>query len=187
MIVRELDRNKKMTNERKEPKKYVLTTFINGQWLPLNDEDFERLEKECPEVAKIIKNPTELENLKIPEIPDEVQIYDHWEKPAKRIINNLWKHEGAWLFHFPVDVKAWKIEDYHTIVKSPMDFTTIKLKLSNNDYKTVDEYVADVHQVFANCILYNGESNQYSQVARKMTKEFEAQYATLNMDYYKNN
>jgi hypothetical protein len=176
---------KRPTNERKEPKKYVLTVFKNGHWLPLAEEDFEALEKECPEVAKIIKDPTELDKLEIPDIPDDVPIYDHWEKPAKRIINNLWKHESAWLFHFPVDTKAWGIEDYDKIVKIPMDFTTIKCKLSNNEYTKVDEFVGDVHQVFDNCILYNGESNQYSMVAKKMRKEFESQFSNLSMDFYK--
>jgi len=189
-ITRKNDRKKpgikkKPTNERKEPKKYVLTTFVNGSWLPLSDEDYERLEKECPEVAKIIRDPSELEKLEIPEIADDVPIYDHWEKPAKRIINNLWKHESAWLFHSPVDVKAWGIEDYYTIVKDPMDFTTIKGKLSNNEYKSLDDFVTDVHKVFDNCILYNGESNQYSMVAKKMRKEFETQYNNLSMDFYK--
>jgi len=113
---KELAKNKKIPNERKEPKRYVLTTFVDGQWLPLSDEDFLRLEKECPEVAKIVKNPTLLEKIELPDVSDEVQIYDHWEKPAKRIISNLWKHEGAWLFHSPVDVKAWRIEDYYTII-----------------------------------------------------------------------
>lgn len=177
---------KKIPNERKEPKKYVLTNFVDGQWLPLSEEDdFLKLERECPEVANIIKNPTLLENLEIPEVPEEAPIYDHWEKPAKRIINNLWKQEGAWLFHFPVDVKAWKIEDYYTIIKDPMDFTTIKGKLSNNEYKSVDEFVVDVNKVFNNCIIYNGESNQYSQTAKKMRKEFESQYNSLCMDFYK--
>lgn len=176
---------KKPANERKEPKKYVLTVFKNGHWLPLCDEDFEALEKECPEVSQIIKDPQHLEKLEIPDIPEDIPIYDHWEKPAKRIINNLWKHESAWLFHFPVDVKAWGIEDYYNIVTKPMDFTTIKCKLSNNEYKMVDEFVQDVHQVFDNCILYNGEANQYSLVAKKMRKEFESQFKGLSMDFYK--
>lgn len=163
----------------------MLTTFVNGQWLPLSDEDFQRLEKECPEVAKIIKDPSELEKIEIPEVSEDTPIYDHWEKAAKRIINNLWKQEGAWLFHYPVDVKAWKIEDYYTIVKDPMDFTTIKSKLSNNEYKSVAEFVTDVNKVFDNCILYNGEANQYSQIAKKMRREFESQYNSLSMDYYK--
>mmetsp|Transcript_25034 Transcript_25034/g.28763 ORF Transcript_25034/g.28763 Transcript_25034/m.28763 type:complete len:169 (+) Transcript_25034:1185-1691(+) len=168
-----------MPNERKEPKKYVITIFVDGQWLPLSDEDFQRLEKECPKVASIIKDPTKLDTLELPEVAEDAPIYDHWEKPAKRIINHLWKQEGAWLFHFPVDVKAWKIEDYYTIIKSPMDFTTIKGKLSNNEYKNVGEFVKDVNQVFDNCILYNGEVNQYSQIAKKMRREFENQYNAL--------
>lgn len=176
---------KKPSNDRKEPKKYVLTTFVNGNWIPLTDEDFQRLEKECPEVAQIIKDPSKLEDVKIPDVPEDVPIYDHWEKAAKRIINNLWKQESAWLFHYPVDVKAWKIEDYYTIVKDPMDFNTIKGKLSNNQYTSVDEFVLDVYKVFDNCILYNGESNQYSQVAKKMRKEFDSQYNSLAMDFYK--
>lgn len=167
---------KKPTNEKKERKKYVLTTFVNGQWLPLTDEDFLKLEKECPEISKILKDPTELDKLEIPEIPDDVPIYDHWEKPAKRIISNLWKHESAWLFQYPVDTKAWGIEDYYNIIKDPMDFTTIKCKLSNNEYKCADEFVTDIHKIFNNCIIYNGESNQYSMVAKKMRKEFEAQF-----------
>lgn len=168
---------KKPANDRKEPKKYVLTVFKNGQWLPLTDEDFAQLEKECPEVARIIKDPVALDSLEVPEIPDDVPIYDHWEKPAKKIIATLWKHDMAWLFHYPVDTKAWGIEDYYNIVKKPMDFTTIKFKLSNNGYKKVEEFITDVNQVFENCILYNGESNQYSLVAKKMRKEFETLYS----------
>ena len=176
---------KKPSNSRKEPKKYVLTTFVNGQWLPLTEEDFKKLEEQCPQVAQIIKDPSQLEKLEIPEVPEEAPIYDHWEKPAKRIIQTLWRQEGAWLFHYPVDVKAWKIEDYYTIVKDPMDFTTIKMKLTNNEYKDVDEFEIDVHKVFNNCILYNGESNQYSQFAKKIRQEFENQLKALHMDYYK--
>jgi hypothetical protein len=177
---------KKPTNSRKEPKKYVLTIFVNGQWLPLSEDDFIRLEQECPEVARIIKDPSQLETLDVPEVEEDVAIYDHWEKPAKRIINTLWKQEGAWLFHYAVDVKAWKIEDYYNIVTDPMDFTTIKAKLSNNEYKSVDDFEVDVHKVFNNCILYNGEANQYSLIAKKMRKEFESQLQQLSMDYYKN-
>lgn len=176
---------KKNRNDKREPRKYVLTTFVNGQWLPLSDDDFQRLETECPEVANIIKDRSQLDNIPVPDVPDDVTIYDHWEKPAKRIMNNLWKQESAWLFHYPVDVKAWRIEDYYTIVKIPMDFSTIKCKLSNNEYKSIPEFVMDVNQVFDNCILYNGEANQYSIVANKMRREFMSQYNALCIDYYK--
>ncbi len=169
----------------KSQNKYVLTRFVNNQWLPLSEEDFKKLEEECPEVAKIIKDPSQLEKLEIPNIPEDTPIYDHWEKPAMRIIGNLWKQEGAWLFHFPVDVKAWKIEDYYKIITDPMDFTSIKCKLKDNSYKKVEDFEADVHKVFDNCIKYNGETNQYSLISKKMRKEFESQMKTFSMDYYK--
>ena len=177
---------KKPTSERKEPKKYVLTVFKNGTWLPLNEADFEMLEKkECPEVAKYIKNPELINELEIPEIHDEAAIYDHWEKPAKRIVSHLWKQEGAWLFQYPVDTAAWGIEDYYTIIKTPMDLTTIKSKLMNNQYKFVQEFIDDINLIFSNCIRYNGETNQYSLTAKKIKKEFETLCTNLSMDFYK--
>mmetsp|Transcript_15401 Transcript_15401/g.17109 ORF Transcript_15401/g.17109 Transcript_15401/m.17109 type:complete len:203 (-) Transcript_15401:58-666(-) len=181
---KKVQKPKRPSNSRKEPKKYVLTRFVNGQWLPLSEEDFKTLENECPEVARIIKDPSQLEQLEIPDIPEDTQIYDHWEKPAKRIIQHLWKQEGAWLFHYPVDVKAWKIEDYYTIITDPMDFTTIKCKLQENQYTNVEEFEIDLHKIFDNCIKYNGEINQYSQIARKMRKDFESQMKGFSMDFY---
>ena len=42
-----------------------------------------------------------------------------------------------------------------------MDFTTIKEKLKAFKYKNLQEFLDDVLLVFNNCILYNGEQNQY--------------------------
>jgi len=125
-----------------------------------------------PQVANVLRDPSTVNQLSIPSVPDHVPIYDHWEKAAKRIILNLWKAENAWIFHYPVDAKAWNIEDYYDIVKNPMDFTTIKEKLSNFDYTNLDEFKNDVNLVFDNCILYNGE-NDYGNSAHKMRSEFE--------------
>lgn len=56
-------------------------------------------------------------------------------------MTHLWKQEGGWLIHYSVDVKDWRIENYYTIVKTQMDFTIFKYKLSNNKYKFVVEFV----------------------------------------------
>ena len=65
-----------------------------------------------------------------------------------------------------------------------MDFTTIKEKLKAFKYKNLQEFLDDVLLVFNNCILYNGEQNQYGQAAIKLKLEYEKQYELLNMDYY---
>ena len=80
-----------------------------------------------------------------------------------RILNYLFKREGSWIFHNPVDPVAWKIEDYFEIVKHPMDFSTIRNKLKRTDpalyYNTVEEFCSDVRLTLENCILYNGVSH----------------------------
>ena len=42
--------------------------------------------------------------------------------------------EDGWLFKDPVDPVALAIPDYFSIVKFPMDFTTIKAKLTSGAY-----------------------------------------------------
>jgi len=42
-----------------------------------------------------------------------------------------------------------------------MDFSLIKDKLKGFRYKGLQEFLDDVLLVFSNCILYNGEQNQY--------------------------
>lgn len=117
-------------------------------------------------------------------MPESVQIYDHWEKAAKRLITNLWKVDGAAIFHTKVDWEAWNLLDYPTIIKNPIDFSIIKDKLASYKYKNIQEFCDDVSLVFNNCILYNGETNPYGQVAARLKLEFEKQYETLNFDYY---
>ena len=134
-------------------------------------------------MAAVLKDPSTVDQLQVPSVPDHIPIYDHWEKAAKRIILTLWKTENAWIFHYPVDAKAWSIEDYYDIVKNPMDFTTIKEKLNNSAYQNLAEFKKDAHLVFDNCILYNGE-NDYGSSANKMRTEFEKQCELLQMDFY---
>jgi hypothetical protein len=53
-----------------------------------------------------------------------------------------------------------------------MDFGTIKEKLKQHQYDNMQHFLEDVELVFKNCILYNGEASQVSQ----MCKEVEAEY-----------
>jgi len=48
------------------------------------------------------------------------------------------------LFHKPVDAESLGLVDYHQVIKNPMDFGTIKMKLSNNDYEKLEEFLKDM-------------------------------------------
>lgn len=47
----------------------------------------------------------------------------------------MWKVKGCHIFHAPVDMEKYGITDYYTIVKIPMDFGTIKIKMNTYQYK----------------------------------------------------
>jgi histone acetyltransferase len=43
-------------------------------------------------------------------------------------------------------------------------------KLDNNHYASVDDFVSDARLMFANCRQYNGEKNQYANLANKLER-----------------
>jgi len=51
-------------------------------------------------------------------------------------------------FQTPVDAVKLNIPDYHTIIKNPMDFGTIKKRLDNNYYWSAKECIKDFNTVF---------------------------------------
>ncbi len=50
-------------------------------------------------------------------------------KNAKKIMTNMLKFKGSYIFQSPVDPIKLGIEDYFNIIKNPMDFGTIKVIL----------------------------------------------------------
>jgi hypothetical protein len=76
-------------NERKIPKRYQLTVLKNGQYEPLTDEEFQKFKVENPNLAKYFDSPDPniIEYLDVLEVPEHVQIYDCWDKAAKRLMN----------------------------------------------------------------------------------------------------
>lgn len=163
----EPEQPKHKQNERKIPRRYLLTVMREGGYYePLTDDEFERFKTENPDVAKYFldtpdgSNPiAPISDLKIPEVNESAPIYDHWEKAAQRMLMTLSRNSQAWIFQEPVNVEALDIPDYLTIVKKPMDFGTIKTKIKEQKYANISEFMEDMELVFYNCKLYNGEHN----------------------------
>jgi hypothetical protein len=53
-----------------------------------------------------------------------------------------------------------QVEDYHEIIKHPMDFGTVKHKLNMLEYRTNNEVLSDALLVFENCYTYNKEDTE---------------------------
>ncbi|XP_053104929.1 bromodomain testis-specific protein isoform X2 [Hemicordylus capensis] len=85
----------------------------------------------------------------------------------------------AWPFYNPVDVTALGLEDYHDIIKYPMDLGTIRKKMENYEYKDTQEFAADVRLMFINCYRYNSPDHEVVVMARKLQDVFEMQFARI--------
>ncbi|ESO97816.1 hypothetical protein LOTGIDRAFT_228371 [Lottia gigantea] len=82
------------------------------------------------------------------------------------ILNELVKNKDSWPFAEAVNKRA--VPDYHTIIKHPMDFRTMKNKFLL--YSSAQEFVDDLALVFRNSALYNKEDSDIYQCMLNMEK-----------------
>ncbi|KAK7025868.1 Bromodomain-containing protein, partial [Favolaschia claudopus] len=103
-------------------------------------------------------------------------------------IHGLKKQKDAPPFLYPVDPDALGIPHYSTIVRSPMDLSTIERKLNSSNpsndpehppYSTADEFIADVRLVVKNCLSFNGIDHPISAMAKRLEELFDKQIKNL--------
>ncbi|KAJ1573823.1 hypothetical protein NDA12_005213 [Ustilago hordei] len=121
-------------------------------------------------------------------------------KFAQSTLKSLKTRREAAAFLVPVDPIALSIPHYPTIVKRPMDFGTIDIKLAltalvlkpnskpgdkvksarkfgldqNKDYyRRIHDFDTDVRQVFFNCGLFNGPDSPYTHNAQVLEAAFD--------------
>ncbi|KAF9435155.1 hypothetical protein BGZ76_006802 [Entomortierella beljakovae] len=103
-------------------------------------------------------------------------------KFCSSILKELKRHRDAGPFLVPVDPVLLNIPDYPSIVKNPMDLSTIENKLNGVEYETFEDFGKDIKLIVDNCYLYNGTEspvslaatnlkNAYDRLLRRMPKE----------------
>ena len=166
-----------------KPRKCYLVKIENDKKTPLTNDEIKTFKKEHEDIYKYLVDEKEREKLK--ENADKSLLYfDTWEKPAKKLINMLWKVKGAYLFHKPVDPVELGIPDYFDVIKKPMDFSTIKKKLSNNLYTNFREFTEDIGLTFDNCYIYNGSNSSVGLSCTVVKNEYQKLYEEMGMDKF---
>ena len=176
--------NEELTLEEiQKTRKCYLIKIEDGKKIPLTNEEINIFKKEHEDIYKYLVDEKEREKLK--ENADNSLLYfDTWEKQAKKLINMLWKVKGAYLFHKPVDPIELGIPDYFQIIKNPMDFSTIKKKLSNNLYTNFKQFTEDIKLTFDNCYLYNGADSSVGLACTVIKNEYQKLYDQMGMEKF---
>jgi len=112
------------------------------------------------------------ENCKVGSIQEkkvtkDVNAAKNWKNDLlRKLIEKLQKNDALEMFANPVDIKL--VPDYLEMIKKPMDFTTMREKLENSEYETVDDLEIDFNQMMDNCMEYNKKTTVFHKTARKL-------------------
>ncbi|XP_044588575.1 bromodomain adjacent to zinc finger domain protein 2B isoform X7 [Cotesia glomerata] len=97
--------------------------------------------------------------------------------PCKILLEQLEQQDEAWPFLLPVNTKQFPT--YKKIIKTPMDLSTIKKKLQDSNYKSRDEFCADVRQMFTNCEVFNEDDSPVGKAGHGMRTFFESRWMEI--------
>ncbi|KAK1210322.1 BRDT protein, partial [Pygoscelis papua] len=95
------------------------------------------------------------------------------------VMKAMWRHNFSWPFHQPVDAAALNLPDYYSIIKKPMDLSTIKKRLEHNYYTKAAECIEDFKTMFLNCYLYNKPGDDIVFMAQELEKVFMQKIAQM--------
>ncbi|THH02472.1 hypothetical protein EW026_g391 [Hermanssonia centrifuga] len=108
---------------------------------------------------------------------------------------NMLSHSGPPTFsvaqHRFFDPIALGIPHYPSVIKHPMDFSTVERKLQassptkpdsnpvNPRYHHADEFIADVRLIFNNSLTFNGPDHFVTKMSKQLEEVFDKQLKTL--------
>uniref|UniRef100_K7F3P2 Bromodomain testis-specific protein n=1 Tax=Pelodiscus sinensis TaxID=13735 RepID=K7F3P2_PELSI len=95
------------------------------------------------------------------------------------VMKAMWRHNFSWPFHQPVDAAALNLPDYYSIIKKPMDLSTIKKRLEHNYYTKATDCIEDFKTMFTNCYVYNKPGDDIVFMAEELEKVFMQKVAQM--------
>ncbi|PSS02901.1 Bromodomain-containing protein [Actinidia chinensis var. chinensis] len=105
--------------------------------------------------------------------PQHIEHKEQELKAALAVIKKVMKMDAAEPFNVPVDPITLGIPDYFDIIRTPMDFGTIRSNLENGvKYKNSKNVLRDVQYIWDNCCKYNKKGHYILELMKRVKKNF---------------
>ncbi|CAN6469539.1 unnamed protein product [Victoria cruziana] len=108
----------------------------------------------------------------VPWIPDK--------KTLELILDILQRKDTHEIFAEPVDPE--EVEGYYDIIKEPMDFGTMRAKLQEGMYATLEQFERDVFLISGNAMHFNSSTTIYYRQARAIQELAKKTFHSLKTD-----
>ncbi|KAJ8763685.1 hypothetical protein K2173_003157 [Erythroxylum novogranatense] len=107
-----------------------------------------------------------------------------FQLPEKRILelilDKLQKKDTYGVYAEPVDLE--ELPDYLDVIDHPMDFATVRKKLGNGLYSTLEQFESDVFLICSNAMQYNAPETIYHKQARAIQELAKKKFTKLRID-----
>lgn len=80
-------------------------------------------------------------------------------------------------FYYPVDPVALNIPSYHSVIKTPMDLSTMQSKLRTGQYEHAKEFETDMRQMLKNCFKFNIPGDPTYVAGQRLEEVFNNKWA----------
>ncbi|KAH7669384.1 Bromodomain-containing protein [Dioscorea alata] len=96
------------------------------------------------------------------------------------ILDRLQKKDTYGVYSEPVDPE--ELPDYHEVIAHPMDFGTVRKKLTNGVYVNLEQFEKDVFLISSNSMKYNAPSTIYHRQARAIQELAKKSFENLRQE-----
>ncbi|KZS93535.1 hypothetical protein SISNIDRAFT_441399 [Sistotremastrum niveocremeum HHB9708] len=104
----------------------------------------------------------------------EKRLGGHEKRALQGLLTRLMKMDTlVFFFKDPVDPIALNIPDYHKVIpkKDARDLRTIRTKLDNDKYDSIQAFESDVQLMVRNAVTFNGAESLVGQTATQLQKK----------------
>ncbi|XP_063801411.1 bromodomain-containing protein 7 isoform X2 [Pseudophryne corroboree] len=88
------------------------------------------------------------------------------QEALNQLVRQLQRKDSSAFFAFPVT--DFIAPGYSMIIKNPMDFSTIKERIRNREYESIEELKENFKQICHNAMIYNKPGTIYYKAAKKL-------------------